>query len=955
VRAEEWAQVEELLAAARPLSEDARAALFATVSNPAVHDEVRSLLAADTGAGSAVMAAAIGGAAAAAAELAPGSVIAHFKIVRLLGHGGMGEVYLAEDLALGRRVALKLLPAAFRRDPERVRRFAREARAAAALNHPHIVTVHEVGETDGHSFIATEFVEGETLADALKRGPIVAREAIRLSRHIVGALAAAHAAGVVHRDLKPANVMIRTDGTVKLVDFGLAHLISPSAVTVTRTGAGQVLGTPAYMAPEQQMGRSVDARTDIYAFGCVLHEMLCGTRPSVGRAPLGSRTLERIVDGCLQSDPAHRWQSAADVERLLSKAAARSSYRWRLLSSAVVMAIATATGGWWWQQRTSGMPLTDRDVVVLADFVNSTGDPVFDGALRQGLAIALEQSPFLKTLDDEVVRADIRLMERPAGQPVTAEIAHDVCVREAAAATIGGAISRLGATYVVTLEAVGCQRARTLAREQAQAPDKEHVLQALSAAAAAMRRTLGESLSSIERTNRRLDQFTTSSLVALQTYAAGYTLQSQGEFLSAIPFFRRAAELDPTFAMAQFILAAAYSNAGDTRLSNEYQTNAFRLVDRVSDFERQIISARYYWLVTGELQKAIDAFRLLIATYPRYWGAHSELSFLYRSMGDYERAVEEGREAIRLGPRAEASYRNLASAYIRAGRVTEAKDVLASARERRLEGARLHYRLLEIGYIDNDAATVEREIQWFAGRREEYFSLATQAADADAHGRRLRGRELYARAADSARRANLPNVAMELEEARVLGDAILADCPRQGGVQPALAAALCGNGARAEKIVADSPRRAADGTLWNAVELPAVRAAGAITVHQPSKAIELLATAAPYERAFPEIAYLRGLAHLALGRGTEAAAAFRRIVDDKGTAWDLDYASTGLARPLIYSLAHAGLARGSAMAGDTVVAKQAGDRFLSVWRDADTPVPAILAAPRAALATVARP
>jgi serine/threonine protein kinase/tetratricopeptide (TPR) repeat protein len=951
VRAEEWAQVEELLAAALPLSADARDALLTTVPNPAVRAEVRSLLAADPTAGSGVIAAAIGDAAG-AGELATGSVLAHFKIVRLLGRGGMGEVYLAVDLTLGRHVALKLLPRAFQRDPERVRRFAREASAAAILNHPHIVTVHEVGESDGRSFIATEFVEGEALADTLKRGRIATSEAIRFGRQIANALVAAHAAGIVHRDLKPANIMVRADGSVKLVDFGLAHLVSDSAATVTCTQAGQILGTPAYMAPEQQAGQSVDARADIYAFGCVLHEMLSGVRPAAGRSPLGSRALERIVKRCLQADPVQRWQSAEEVERLLSKAAARSQRQPWLLVGAAVAIIAIVIGAWWLRRMTAP-PLTDRDVVVLADFVNSTGDPVFDGTLRQGLAIALEQSPFLKTLDDEVVRSDVRLMERSPEEPVTREIAHDICVREAAAATINGAISRLGNTYVVTLDAVGCESGGTLAREQGQAPDKDHVLPALSAAASGMRRKLGESLSSIERTNLPLDQFTTSSLEALQTYAMGYALQSQGQFLSAVPFFRRAAELDPNFAMAQFYLAAAYSNAGDMPQSNEHQTNAFRLVDRVSEFERLVISARYYWLVSGELQKAIDTFRVLIAKYPRYWGAPSELSFLYRSIGDYEKAVEEGRQAVRLGPHGEPAYRNLASAYIRSGRLADANDVLATARQQHLDGARLHYRLLEIGYISNDRATVEREVEWFAGKREEYFSMAAQAADADAHGRRARARELYARAAESARRGNVPNVAVELDQASTLADALVGECRGAASMKSALAAATCGDGARAEKLAAESPERIPSGTLWNAVQLPAVRAAAALAGPQPSTVIELLATATPYERAFSEVTYLRGVAFLMLGRGADAAAAFRRILDEKGTAWDLDYASTGLARPLIHSLSQAGLARASEISGDAATAGKASEDFLGLWRGADVPPPAMLTRPRVP-ATVSR-
>jgi tetratricopeptide (TPR) repeat protein len=319
------------------------------------------------------------------------------------------------------------------------------------------------------------------------------------------------------------------------------------------------------------------------------------------------------------------------------------------------------------------------------------------------------------------------------------------------------------------------------------------------------------------------------------------------------------------------------------------------------------------------------------------------LSFLYRTIGDYERALEEGREAVRLAPRNEPPYRNLASAYIRLARIAEAKHVLAEAQRQRLDGARLHYRLLEIGYVDNDLAIVQREIQWFGGKREEYFSLAAQAADADAHGRRQGATELYARAAESARRSNLPNLAAELDEANALADAILNGCQRTLSAKSALARALCGDRGRAERLGGEPPALDSDGTLWNSVELPVIRAATAVAERQPSKAIDVLATASPYERAYPEVSYVRGLAYLGIARGADAAAAFRRILDEKGTAWDLDYAATALARPLIYSLANAGLARACAMSGDTAMARTAREGFLFTWRDATAPPPVAIA------------
>src|SRR5262245_54854127 len=634
-------------------------------------------------------------------------MLGHFRLIRELGRGAMGEVYLAQDVKLGRQVALKLLPTAFQRDSERARRFEREARVAAALNHPNIVTVHEVGEWEGRSFIATEFVQGETLAQKLSRGRFPVAEAAHVGAQIVKALVVAHEAGIIHRDLKPANIMVRADGTVKVLDFGLARLSQPVAMPAAAdetetmlTQAGVVLGTPAYMAPELWEGKPADARSDIYAFGCVLYEMLTGKRVTQQRRPVSSRSFEKILSRCPEPARADRWQSAADLERHLAQAQKPRNY-WREIGITAAAVIILAFGGVvWWQQGTQAKRPTDNDAVVLADFTNTTGDAVFDDTLRQALAIQLEQSPFLKIMDEAQVRQDLRFMGRSPEERITHEIAHDICVREAATATIGGSIASLGKTYVITLQAAACQGGSTLAREQAQAEDKERVLQAVGTAATAMRAKLGESLASIQRLNRPLDQFTTPSLEALQTYAKGYTLQSQGQFLAAIHFFQRATELNPNFAMAYSLLSMAYTNAGDLARSNEYQRKAFALIDRVSEFERLFISARYYWRATGELNKGIDFYRLLAQSYPRYWGTSGELSFLYRTMGEFEKALEEGQQAVRLAPRLEPPYRNQASAYARLGRLGEAKELSGKARAQQLDGPRLHQQLLEIAFIE---------------------------------------------------------------------------------------------------------------------------------------------------------------------------------------------------------------------------------------------------------------
>jgi tetratricopeptide (TPR) repeat protein/aminoglycoside phosphotransferase (APT) family kinase protein len=904
VTAEKWREVERLLHSALQLAPAERAPFVANIPDHEVRAEIDSLLAADSEQSSsnfgAINFSAIIGEAAQAAidESLAGTVTGHFRLLREVGRGGMGVVYLALDLKLERQVALKLLPAGFDKDRERLRRFEREARLTAALNHPNIVTVFEVGEGDGRPFIITEFVEGETLAEMLAPGPLSRTEAVRVAVQILSALAAAHQAGIVHRDLKPANVMVRRDGNVKVLDFGLARLAQSGDELATQTAASHVMGTPAYMAPEQREGKPGDARSDLYAFGCVLYEMLTGKRVACRRPPVPFRRLEKIVSRCLEPDPAQRWQTAADLERELRKAQhPRISWREIGIAAAGVALIVGSAFVWQvfaWQLGSRAASLTDKDVVVLSDFSNTTGDPVFNIALRQALAIQLEQSPFLKILDDARTMQDLRLMGHPESDRIDSQIAQNICVREAATARIDGSISSFGKVYVLTLQAVNCRNGGTLAREQRQAEDKEHVLQAVGKAATALRAKLGESLASIEKLTRPLDQFTTRSLEALQNYARGHVLEVQGQFLASIPSFQRAVELDPNFAMAYMGLSIAYSNAGDIPRSNEHQRKAFVLIDRVSEPERLTIAERYYWQVTGELDKAIDTYRERSVSYPRDWDVHSEVSVLYRTEGEFDQAIKEGQTAVRLEPRVEPPHRNLVSAYIVSDRLEDARQALGEARALGYDSSRLHQREQQIAYIEGNQTAADREIQWYAGRPEEYISFGLQASNADALGRRPEASKFYERAAESARRLGFKDVALDFQDADTLAEAAVGNCQAaRGAGRPVLALALCGDAAGAEKLAAEKTRQQPNGTLWNAVQLPAIHAATELRRNRPTAAIEMLASATPYERAFPEVVYLRALAYLRLSRKPEAAAEFRKILDHKGANWGVFYALSG--------------------------------------------------------------
>jgi eukaryotic-like serine/threonine-protein kinase len=920
---ERFRRIEELYHAAREGTPQERAVLLAQ-ADPELRREVESLLAEPNG-GEFLDRPAIRNAPELLADstvtvLAAGVSLGPYRIESKLGEGGMGEVFRAVDTRLGRAVAIKITNEQFST------RFEREARAIASLNHPNICTLHDVGP----NYLVMELVEGETIAARLDSGPLPMNTALLYASQIAAALAEAHAKGIVHRDLKPGNIMIARSG-VKVLDFGLARSGQDETITASR----MVMGTPAYMSPEQREGKTADARSDIYSFGCVLHEMFTGARVSAGRRRIPSRKLEGIVSRCLEQDPGRRWQSVAELERELAGVTAAGSRGKRMLAAAAGMLALLAAAAYFYFHRAP--KLTDKDTIVLADFENETGDPIFDGTLRQGLAIQLEQSPFLKIMDDEQVQRVLRLMSLPTGARITNPIAHDVCVRQGAAAAINGTIASLGKNYVISLQAVACQDGMTLAREQVQAEDKEHVLNALSTAATAMRGKLGESLNSIQKLNRPLEEATTPSLEALQYYNAGTSKLSVGQGLAAIPLFERATQIDPKFADAYFRLGVAFEQAGDMARSREYAKQAFGLINRVSEFERNGISA-YYYRATGEVDKEIDAWQSAARNYPREWSFHNQLSVIYVDLGRYEDALKEALEAARLTQNNDAPYRRQLDIYICLDRLAEARQLAEKLRGQGLDGPRIHQRFLEMAYVEDDQAAISREIQWFADKPEEYLSLGLQAAWRNVHGQRRESHKLYQRAAEMALRRGLRDVASEFEEADARADAFSGNCQTARHLgRPALAVAKCGDAAQAEKLAAETSKVFPNGTIWNAVQLPEIRAAIALNRDQPTESVELLASASPYERSYIEASYLRGLAYLRLHKGEEAAAEFQKIVDHKGASWGATWVHPYWG--LYYSPSRLGLARAYSLAGDTANARRAFQDFFELWKDADPDIP----------------
>jgi tetratricopeptide (TPR) repeat protein len=526
------------------------------------------------------------------------------------------------------------------------------------------------------------------------------------------------------------------------------------------------------------------------------------------------------------------------------------------------------------------------------------------------------------------------MMSLPQGTRISNQVAREICVREGAAATIDGAIASLGKNYVVTLQAIACQNGAVLAREQLEAQDKEHVLNAVGTGATAMRGKLGESLKSVQRMSVPLEEATTPSLEALQNYTLGYSEMTKGRFLPAVSHLERAIAIDSKFAMAHYYLALAFDNAGDVERCAEYAKQAFQLIDRVTEYERVSIAAVYYWTATGEVDKTIDAYQSGIRDFPRWWGFHNNLSGSYIDLGQFEEGLKEGLESARLEPNVEHSYRRQLDAYLCLGRVAEAKILVEKLRAKGLGGPRIHQRFLELAYVEDDEAAVARETQWFAGKPGEYIGLGLQAASLNVHGQRAESHRFYVRAAENARRQGLANAASEFEQADARADALLGNCEsvRRLG-RPALALAICGDSDRAEKLAAETSKLFPNGTFWNAVGLPGIRAAVALQRNQPAESVERLLAAKSYESAYLEVMYLRGLAYLRQNKGAEAATEFQKIVGNKGASWGLGWRYPNQAQ--FYSLSYLHLARAYMLEKEVAKAKKSYETFLELWKEPD--------------------
>lgn len=754
------------------------------------------------------------------------------------------------------------------------------------------------------------------------------------------------------------------------------------------------MGTLTYMSPEQVRGEDLDARTDLFSFGVVLYEMATGRHPFEGETsgviadailnqepvapvrlnPKLSPKLEEIISKAMEKNRKLRYQNAADIRTDLQRlkrdtesgrASARvgsgtweteklAGFRWGAIVGVTAL-VGLALGGWFFFVR-KAPPLTNKDTIVLADFANTTEDAVFDGALRQGLSVQLEQSPFLSIVPEQQVAQTLQMMGRNADAKLTKEVASEVCERTGSAAFLEGTIAQIGAEYQLTLRAANCVSGETLASAEAHTSDKNHVLDALGQTASEIRSKLGESLSTVQKFDTSLEQATTPSLEGLKAFSSGIRVHNTSGDLPAVPFFKRAIELDPKFAIAYAWLGLVLGNLGEYTAAIDYTRRAYELRERASVPEQYFITGRYHRVVTGNMEKAEQSCQLWMQAYPRMAMPHIFLAgSIYPVVGQYEKGAEDGREAVRLSPDFSPAHALLLFNLVSLNRVDEVKSAYQRAMERKLKNPFFHIALYQTAFLQRDAAGMSQQVtESVGGPGIEHTLLANEAETAAYSGRLREAREFSKRAMDSAESAKEQEASATYAAVAGLREALFGNrdearrlvteaSKRSSGGRDikyaeALALAYVGDNAQAQALADELSKDYPEATIVLLNYLPTLRAKLA-GKENGAAAVDILRAATPDELGqttsstfgwtamYP--VFVRGEAYLNLRQGSEAAGEFQKILDHPGVV---------LNGP-IGALSRLGLGRAYALQGDTAKARAAYKDFLAVWKDADAEIP----------------
>jgi serine/threonine protein kinase len=956
--------------------------------------------------------------------------VSHYRIVEKLGAGGMGEVYLAEDMKLGRKVAIKILSEEYTTNRDRLHRFEQEACAASALNHPNILTIHEVGNDEGRHYIATEYIDGVTLRRKIGGGQLEVREILDIAVQVASALEEAHAVGIIHRDIKPDNIMIRRNGYVKVLDFGLAKLTEraterepsdgeASTRVLVQTDAGVVMGTSHYMSPEQARGKPVDARSDIWSLGVVIYEMVAGRTPFEGEtstdvivaitqkepppllrfAPNVPAELDWIVTKALRKDREERYQTVkellVDLRRLkqrlefeteLERSIAPESFTRTSISGTIspatgaapalptaektvshvssaeyivtgikhhkieaaiiaLIVISVGIGAYFYVNRQPA--LTDKDTILLTDFINTTGEQVFDGTLRQALAVQLGQTPFLNIYPDERVREALRFMGKSPDERVTRDIGREICQRQGIKALLSGSIASLGSHYVITLDALNAQSGDPIAREQIEATSKEAVLVSLGTAASSLRQKLGESLSSIKKYDVKIEQATTSSLEALKAFSMGDEARRSGRTHESLPFYQRAVALDPNFAMAYARIAVYYGNQIQLEYAREFVEKAFALRERVSEREKFYISEKYYNYVTGEVDKTIEVLKTWASQYPNDYTPHNNLALNYQYLGRYPEAQKEALRAIELNPNNVTCRDNLVGTLLGQGLLDEAAQANEELAKINPEFPGVYSTRYVLAFLRDDQATVATLESKAKGRPDEADASTFFSARAAFLGRYKESESVATKARDMFNNQKRAENVAQLTQFMAVREATFGHCQQakqsvtaglafnRGRITLAaggLASALCQDTAQAQSLIDEMTKRFPKDTATVECIVPVIKAMLELNRGNATAALQILEPLRSKELGiFLGVSsnYLRGRCYLQLRMAKEAAAEFEKVIAARG----VDVFAVE------HPLSHLGLARAATLAGDTSKARKEYQDFLALWKDADPDVP----------------